>query len=228
MSEKESELKTAGAVGEDWDWEQVQSVWERISSLHDHFKKTGVELPWTARGSLFAAMQMFLLECGGDLAAARAMLVDLVQLCGAFVGGQVLANMQAAWADQELEGQKLNPLERARLKANIETVEVGIEASTVNPLTPEELEEVLEAQDKISTVLNAVSEELGPDATIRALVTSVQQTQLFACQGDVLGAKAAVLDLLHQMWPVAMHNAQQLIDTASEQLSDGPAEGRPN
>lgn len=226
MSEKE--LKTSTAVGEDWDWKQVQSVWERISSLHDHFKKTGIELPWTARGTLFSTMQLFLLESGGDLAAARAALVDLVQLCSSFVAEQVLANMQVAWKDQELEGQQLNPLERARLKENIETLEISIEGAVVPLLTPEELEITLEAQDKISNVLREVSDEAGPEATVRALVASVQQVQLFACQGDVLGAKATVLDLLHQMWPVALHNAQQLAEVASDQLKDGPPATRPN
>jgi hypothetical protein len=227
MSEEEDNgLKTT--VGEDWDWTQVQDVWERISSLHDHFKKTGVELPWTARGSLFAAMQMFLLECGGDVSLARAVIADLLQLCSGYVAGQVLASMRAAWERQELEGQKLNPLERARLKGNIETMESGIESSKIEPLSPEKLEAMLGAQDALAPIVDEVHGKYGPEATVRALVAIVQQSELFANQGDVMGAKTSVLDLLHQIWPVALHNAQKLIKIASQQLKGGPAASRPN
>jgi len=59
-------------------------------------------------------------------------------------------------------------------------------------------------------------------------VVILQQSELFANQGDVMAAKASVFDLLHQMWPVALHNAQKLIQSASEELKEGPVETRPN
>jgi hypothetical protein len=227
-SNNDEEMSTTTTIGEDWNWDQVQDVWERISSLHDHFKRTGIELPWTSRGSLFAAMQMFLLECGGSMSIAKAVMSDLLQLCGSYVAGQVLASMQLAWASQELEGQTLNPQERARLKGNIEMLEAEIGSSEVQALSAEELDTALKAQDAIAQTVNQVHEEFGPEATLRGLATILQQSELFASQGDTLEAKSSLLNLLHLMWPVALHNAQKLIQDATENLKDGPAETRPN
>lgn len=227
MSDEQDE-KTTTTIGEDWNWEQIQEVWERLSSLHDHFKRKGLDLPWTARGSLFAAMQTFLLECQGDLMRAKAVMVDLLNVCSEYVADQVLAAMQSAWANQELEGQELTPKERAVLKNNIDTLSEATEMSKMKPLSEEQIQAILQAQDHIATAMNESHEQFGPEATIRALVVILAQSELFANEGDVLGAKVSVLNLLHQLWPMALHNVQKLLQSTADQLRGGPPETRPN
>lgn len=222
------EMKTSTTIGEDWDWEQVRDVWERTSSLHDHFKRIGTDLPWVARGTLFATMQMFLLECGGSVSLVKAVMSDLIQLCGGYVAGQLLAAMQSAWDSQELEGQKLSPPERANLKSNIETLESEIELAQVTSMSPEELDSALKAQDFLAQAVNEAHDMFGPDSTVRALTTVLQQCELFAAHGDPLQAKAQLLSVLHLMWPVALHNMSLLLKEASEMLTVGPASLRPN
>lgn len=233
MSEDEKEKEevfdqVVTTLGEDWNWEQVQKVWERISSLHDHFRRTDVELPWTARGSLFAAMQMFLIECGGDIRLAKAIMVDLLNACSSYVAGQVLGSMKVASTKEELQGQTLTPSEKETLDSNISTMEEAIESYQVAAPPPETLEAILSAQDKLASAMDEVHKEYGPEAAVKAIVVILAQSELFANQGDVMGAKVSVLDLLHQMWPLAIHNAQKLVQSASDQLKDGPAETRPN
>lgn len=224
----DNKLKVNTTVGDDWNWDQIQDVWERISSVHDHFKRTGAELPWAARGSLFAAMQLFLLEAGGDVNLARATMADLLQLCSTYVAGQVLTAMQLAWESQELEGQKLSPKERATLKSNIDTLSTEIESSRISALSPEQLQHVLEAQDVLAQAVHQVHEENGPEVTLQALAAILQQAMLFASQGDIDEAKAGIFNLLHQMWPVAVHNVQNLVQETNNELKNGPAETRPN
>jgi hypothetical protein len=224
----EEEAAVYTKVGEDWDWNTIQDVWTRLSSVQDYYKRQDVELQWVARGSLFSTIQLFLLECSGDLGLAKANLVDMIQLCINYVANNLMAAMEHAWTQGELEGQKVSPQEKATLKSNIETMKEGMELSEHKPITPEELEQVLQAQDHISVAADEAHTKFGPEAVIRALGVILAQSELFANQGDVSSAKAAVLENLHEMWPVAITNAQKLIESASDQLKEGPAETRPN
>lgn len=226
--QEKDQLKTTMAVGADWDWKSVQDVWERVSGLHDFFRKKNVQIEWVSRGSLFAAMQALLLECGGDIGLAKATLIDLVQISYTYVAGQLISAMQNVWSTGELDGQKLKPIEKARLKSNLDMLLTCIEESTVPMLSEEEIVQLREAQDQLATAAQLVSNQHGPEATLRAIGTMFVQAALFANGGDVMAAKASTLTTLYQILPVAIDMVQKLVQGQLEQASEGPAEGRPN
>ncbi len=224
---KKDQLEKTMSMGEDWDWEAVQKVWERISALHDFFRNQFIQIEWVSRGSLFAAMHAMLLECGGDIGLAKATVIDMVQVSYPYVAGQLAATMTQVWKKGEIDGQELTPPEKARLKTNLDTLTEGLGAG-VSMLDEDQLQAVLAAQDFISASAEEAAKEFGPEATICAVGTMFVQAALFATGGDVMAAKAAAMETLHQVWPIAINAAQKLVGDALEGASEGPPEGRPN
>jgi len=176
----------------------------------------------------FAAMQTALLENGGDVAVAKANLIDLIQISFSYVADQLVSAMELAWETGEVEGQKLNPPEKARLKDNLETLKQGIELDQIPMLNEKELQSVLSAQDALAEKAEEVGVAFGQPATVLAICAMFIQSMLFANDGDVVAAKAHALRAMHQIWPVAIHTSQKLVEGAIAVAEDGPPEGRPN
>jgi len=95
-------------------------------------------------------------------------------------------------------------------------------------LTEEDLGSLLSAQEFLSGPAEQAGNQFGAESTLRAICAMFIQVTLFANNGDVVAAKAALLETMHQVWPVALDTSRRLVEGAVEQVNNGPAEERPN
>jgi hypothetical protein len=83
-------------------------------------------------------------------------------------------------------------------------------------LSADEIMEVIDCQNKISTLVtesNLSNEQR--EILMRSFLLMAQQLILFEMNIDIMSAKAAFIDQLQLLWPVAFANVKHLIEHSS-------------
>jgi hypothetical protein len=215
-------------MGHDWDWDTIQDTWERVATLHDRLKLDNKDIRWVSRGTLFAAMQLFIIECSGDVSLAKVMLSDLLRLCQNYVSTTVSEMMQHSLGKKEIAGQKMSSEEIETLEYYVQNLIESMSFEQRKCLDKQEISSALAVQDSLADTIQDKTEEFGSVAVVRSMAVMLQQYALFESQGDIAAAKSNLEDMMFGLWEISIHNAQKLVEKATEELASGPAETRPN
>lgn len=202
-------------VGEDWDWDAIHDVWNRINSLFDHCKTVGIPIDAVSKGALFASMQIHLIENGCDAFTTKPQMFELIRICWKYVAEHTLEVLKRVGGEVgSLE--KVADADKDMFQKRVDILIQSLEALSPPTVDPEEVEKMLEAQSKLEGIVGQLVDELGGLNTIRALLVLVQQYSLVASEGNLDVAKGMMEDVQGPLWSLAARNIQNMLEEAAK------------
>ena len=203
------------------DWDEIKSVLDRLTSIQDYMRQAKISLPSSAAATLISAMQLHLVEVGGNYCKAHTLMAEFMHNLWGSVHGMLKSALTAAAESGEVMGSAVGKAGAVRIKELL----ADLEQFLVSPHTidADEIVELLTAQKELSAIVIKGSEGHAPLAVARALVVMAQQFMLFDL-GDELSAKSAFEDQSRLLWGVAIANAKNLLkQEEADELSAGVA-----
>lgn len=225
--DKNEEQKTY-TIGKDWDWEKISEVWERVASLGDHYRVTEIPINAVSRGILLSAFQLFVLENGGNVALAKAEMEDTIQISGPLVSKAIIGSLKAAIEEGKVGDQSIPKADLERLRKDKENIEAAVQVSVDTKISEEDFTAAFSALRELSPVLESLNDKYGTEALTFAIMLAMEQSSLFAFQGDILSAKAYILNHVFFLWSAAIEQFKAYVNEAIDKVQKGPDEEKPN
>jgi hypothetical protein len=201
--------------GEDWNWDEIHNTWDRINSLFDHCKRVGIPIEVVSKASLFATMQVHLIENGCDAFTSKTQLLESVRLCWKYVAEHLLEVMKRLGGGV-LSLEKVGEQDQEGFQQQIGLLEESLKALSPPEIDEEELGKMLEVQGTLEGIIGSLIDEHGGLSVIRVLLLLVQQYSLVATDGELHVAKAMMEDAQGPLWGLALSNIQGMLKEAGE------------
>lgn len=207
-------------------WKEINDALERLTSVQDTMKRLGIPLSAVARASVLAALNIHVLETGGDPFKAMSSMTEFMHKMWISVCTGLLASTSEAIKVGSIQGQKVSETELDAMRAFVINMEMIL--ATNHTIMADEITKVLEAQNALANSVDEQAKIYGSLAVARSLIVMAQQCVFFDMNCDIVSAKAAFTDQQHLLWEIAIANAMKLIESAVEKTDLGPSENKPN
>lgn len=226
MSEDDTPVTAVEVQDEDkLNWKEISEALERLGHVQDVLKQRNVSLTSAARATLLSAMQLHLMEIGGDNLKAMILMNDFMTAAWSTVHRLLKKALETAVTEGKLQGSKISEIDSTNIKELLKEMERTEELE--HSIPADQIASVLEVQQELANFIETLSDKYTGIALARAMMVMAQQFMMFDI-GEELSAKAAFEEQSRLLWFIAQTNVENLLKAAAKSAEDGAPEGVPS